>query len=900
MSKRYFLHFILVILFVPSFGQTWDVDFGKNGIAAFDLGDGLGHFNTMIERSDTSLLTGGAFYLAYPNHGSLLPLARRQICWMVSFDKNGNPNQDFGQNGQLTFNLGGQYERVTQLHEDNQGRIWVAGISGNNIFWARFNPHGVPDSSYGVHGFTSFQFEQPVGIPSLKNFCIDENGNTYILGYLPARNRFFILKISKNGMPSSDFGENGFKWTQDTDFNPLGSAANIVGIKIQLLSNQHILLGGHFGKSPSSNNFFTKIDTIGKIDSTFGDQGFVVFSHENFGLLSDFQLLNDQQLLLTDKKELEAPVAKINLDGSLDSTFGSTGFLIPPNEYRLPNARLFPERLRVNKDGNILVHFFRNSQDQFIAQFDATGKPLTPFGHKGYVKINIENELGNLQEVFMGKSKHIQVLFDSKKVARYTTEGLLDPNLNQKGFFTFQPNQAGSAAFAIKQDKAGHILLGGATSRINSFDDISHYGFLAKFEQTRPQRALENSLEKGFEKAWIRDIQIDENDNILICGKKEEKAFLARLTSDGDIDRTFGQDGFVSLPVFSRPARYDELFQMAIQKDGKILAVGFMNDEAVVLRFQPSGLLDVSFGDNGHQFIAAYKANSVDILPDGRIHVVGSSIGKGFITRLHSNGTLDLSLAGRGALYTDFGASSGNAIGSAMSSDSTFVLVGHGDGFVAARYSMQGRLPEGFSVTGYYNIYFPNHLIRATRMLKCTDGSLLVIGKATNTLEHTNQIAIGKFLKSGHPDPQFGNDGGLILDLETKNEVPYDLTEIADSSILIAGIADGQSIVIKLLDVLHFEDPRPDYGPPFRHITLYPNPLQQEFNVSYFNFDGQAVRIRLLNSLGQEIAVLQDAERSFGTHEEELSLPDGLAPGFYLISLESKWRRQVIKIIVND
>lgn len=128
---------------------------------------------------------------------------------------------------------------------------------------------------------------------------------------------------------------------------------------------------------------------------------------------------------------------------------------------------------------------------------------------------------------------------------------------------------------------------------------------------------------------------------------------MVRLNLDGTQDRTFGVGGEVKLQIGS----YDIINDIAIQGDGKIVAVGFSNmasNDMSVGRFMPDGALDTSFANGGFLTVdfnrgsdATDRAFAVAIQDDGKIVVSGFSRHSGVtgddfaLVRLNSNGSFD-------------------------------------------------------------------------------------------------------------------------------------------------------------------------------------------------------------------------------------------------------------------
>jgi uncharacterized delta-60 repeat protein len=137
-------------------------------------------------------------------------------------------------------------------------------------------------------------------------------------------------------------------------------------------------------------------------------------------------------------------------------------------------------------------------------------------------------------------------------------------------------------------------------------------------------------------------------DRVIIGGKANGSAALARFNFDGSPDPTFGTNGVATNP--SAGAYY---VSIAVQRDGSILALGVNT----LTRHLADGRLDASFGSGGMISIASIIpfGHEIRLQPTGKILVSGQSpTGSVRIARYTTSGTLDVSAAG-GAGYRDAG-----------------------------------------------------------------------------------------------------------------------------------------------------------------------------------------------------------------------------------------------------
>src|SRR5262245_41933283 len=106
-------------------------------------------------------------------------------------------------------------------------------------------------------------------------------------------------------------------------------------------------------------------------------------------------------------------------------------------------------------------------------------------------------------------------------------------------------------------------------------------------------------------------------------------AFSVALAASGDLDTTFSGDGKVTdFFIPTSPSRADQIWSLAIQSNGKIVAAGTsfvpntnVRDYALV-RYNTDGTLDTTFSGDGKlitNFGGRELAYSVAIQADGKI-----------------------------------------------------------------------------------------------------------------------------------------------------------------------------------------------------------------------------------------------------------------------------------------
>src|SRR6266511_1932370 len=171
--------------------------------------------------------------------------------------------------------------------------------------------------------------------------------------------------------------------------------------------------------------------------------------------------------------------------------------------------------------------------------------------------------------------------------------------------------------------------------------------------------------------------------------------------SPGDLDPTFGVGGVVTTPILRGGAQ-----ALVLQPDGKLVAAGKGGDHFALVRYNPDGSLDTSFGSGGvvTTAIGAYGdgAFALALQPNGKLVAAGYASPTKFpdyfaVVRYNPDGSVDRTFGADGTVTTP----SGVAEALALQPDGKLVAVGEGGsgGFRLARYLGSELLCNGLVPT---------------------------------------------------------------------------------------------------------------------------------------------------------------------------------------------------------
>ena len=401
------------------------------------------------------------------------------------------------------------------------------------------------------------------------------------------------------------------------------------------------------------------------------------------------------------------PFASFSQDGSLDNTFGVNG-IVTTSFGPYTQARVLD--LAIQADGKIVViGYFDNDQfplndtEYRIIRYNANGSLDNSFGNNGIV-----NSSYNVRHVKIQADGKILVQ-GNENLARYYTNGSLDNTFGIDGIVT-----CGSTDFAIQAD--GKIVITSAWS-------IKRYNTNGSLDATFGVDGVATITPIPTEYGYLSNLAIQTDGKIIVNGYQNvegSRFLLARFNTNGILDNTFGVDG---ITYYDNDSSFDRDLVLAIQADGKILSsVGTNNSAQKIARFNTNGILNNTFGNFGVITAQVGYCNCVDftLQNDGKIIVVGFSNNNGqndfTLNRFNTNGSLDNTFGGAGIITTSIGTAS-YATEVAIQADGKIVVAGRsidGSGdvfqsvFTIVRYNndLTGDISES-NISSQISIY-PN------------------------------------------------------------------------------------------------------------------------------------------------------------------------------------------------
>lgn len=252
--------------------------------------------------------------------------------------------------------------------------------------------------------------------------------------------------------------------------------------------------------------------------------------------------------------------------------------------------------------------------------------------------------------------------------------------------------------------------------------------------------------------------------------------FYPTQAAPGDLDTSFGTLGRVIAPLSNRN---NGIYDLAIQADGRIVAVGYDTNSNgtirsfAVARFNSNGSSDSGFGNGGTLLINFggffEEAHSIAIQSDGKLIVAGFTRNNFYhlfaVARLNPNGALDSSFGNNGKVTTAVRNSDDDrAFALALQADGKILLAGTSRGvrydLAIVRYNNDGSPDTTFGSAGKV-ITLGGSDNQFNAIAVQSDGKVVALGERRDT-----GVGVGflyRYHQNGVIDEAFGINGQVSV-----------------------------------------------------------------------------------------------------------------------------------------
>jgi uncharacterized delta-60 repeat protein len=376
-----------------------------------------------------------------------------------------------------------------------------------------------------------------------------------------------------------------------------------------------IVVGGDAAVSSTETDFaLTRYNPNGTLDTTWGGTGIVMTSFGANSYITGLAIQVDGKIVaagITTVGTTEVfALARYNVDGSLDTTFGTNGEVTTP--FTTTVTTVDPR------------HKNRTITTVVALQSELDGVVLQPDGKIVAAGLTHGSSAGDIT------------------VARYNPNGTLDTTFGKNGLaITSSTAIPVPTGYVVESTAVRSLALGpGGTIVVAGYD----YSTIPSPDPTAGSNSPNNPLVVRYTStgtldttfggtgivsvglAMLRDVATVQADGKVVIGSVISMADytydLTRLNANGTYDTSFGTNGFVHIPSASANSVLPDA--IAVQPDGKIVIGGGEK----TARFLTNGVPDAVFGTNGVSATAPwpfFESQAMALQPDGKIVLVGFS-----------------------------------------------------------------------------------------------------------------------------------------------------------------------------------------------------------------------------------------------------------------------------------
>lgn len=290
----------------------------------------------------------------------------------------------FGDGGKVVTGLSGLLGGATDIAVQDDGRIVAVG--GGRV--ARYHPDGAVDTTFGDNGEVSVDVYP--GADRLDAVEVTPDGRILAAGYSrdgvnsPTQEDWIVVRLLPDGSRDPAFGSGGHVIL---DFDERGDAAT----GILLPGDGSIVVTGTAAVAPTGvsdyNLAAVRLTEAGQVDPAFGTGGRTVVnvagpSDQGFAsaLQPDGKILVAGRVAISGGTDPDVGVIRLNVDGTLDDTFGSDGILRPVTDGWDEAADVL-----VQPDGGIVLLVHTGGGAVTLARYLADGSSDIDFGAGGEV-----------------------------------------------------------------------------------------------------------------------------------------------------------------------------------------------------------------------------------------------------------------------------------------------------------------------------------------------------------------------------------------------------------------------------------------------------------------------------------------------------------------------------------
>jgi uncharacterized delta-60 repeat protein len=339
------------------------------------------------------------------------------------------------------------------------------GSPGNTLAVVRYDVHGALDPAFGNAGVATLT--PPVGKNWPAAIALQSDGQILVAGFTGSdaiMTVSYVARLSAAGALDTSFGTNGF------------AMAPVPATRFWTLAvrpdGSILAVGDH---DPGSLGvFLTQFTSAGAVDTSFGTNGYTTTALAGRYALAQYAVIQEDGKVVVGGEEQPSPnpsiigeplLARYTATGTLDTTFGDGGLLLPTDT---PSYRLVTG-LVLQSTGAIVaaVDDVMGGPLEFIlTRYTSAGAVDTTFGTGGSTPLPFNPQAGFGLVLLPGDALAVggSKGNDDLEIGRYTSNGALDTTFATGGMaLTSFPGDPQNIGIAIALGPQGLVIEGHRT-----------------------------------------------------------------------------------------------------------------------------------------------------------------------------------------------------------------------------------------------------------------------------------------------------------------------------------------------------------------------------------------------------------------------------------------------------
>ncbi len=236
----------------------------------------------------------------------------------------GDPDPTFDGNGTVITDMGGG-DKANAIVRQSDGKLIAVGTSSNDFALARYNTDGSLDTTFTSNGKVITDIGSSTS-DRANAVAIQSDGKIIVAG--TSGQDFALARYNTDGTLDTTFDTDG-KVTTNTD--SLGANFRAAeGTSIAIQTDGKIVVGGSIKQGDPRKFALVRYNADGSLDTSFDSDGFATAQFEPGGLADEeikaIVIQSDGKIVAVGEyKSGQFALARYNSDGSLDTSFDTDG-----------------------------------------------------------------------------------------------------------------------------------------------------------------------------------------------------------------------------------------------------------------------------------------------------------------------------------------------------------------------------------------------------------------------------------------------------------------------------------------------------------------------------------------------------------------------------------------------